>query len=63
MAIASSSLFPRQRGRMPRERALARNFFRTVLARTVFIEMNKKKYTIVVYCLQALCQISSKNIY
>ena len=33
-----------------------------MLARTVFIEINRKKYTIVVYCLQALCQISNKNI-
>ena len=62
MAIASCSLFSRQRGYMRRERALARSFFTTVLARTALIEMNRKKNTILVYFLQALCQISSKNI-
>ena len=47
MAIASRSFFPRQRGCTSREHALARTFFTTVLARTVFIQINLKKIN---YC-------------
>ena len=59
----AGSLFPRQRGWASRDNALARAFFTIVLRlRTVLIQMNWNKYTFVVYYLQALYQISSKNI-
>ena len=62
MAIASRSLFPRQRGWASHGDALTRTFFTTVLARTVLIQMIWKKYTFVVHGMQALYQISSKKI-